>query len=157
MRTPLPVRLDMAVVVLTLAFGAAQAQTPTPEPSLRGNWTASGANQSLHGTWSARPVPGSPNMANGSWSLVNGSNQIVLTGTWAATKTARSWTGTWSARSVAARGIPARAFSGTWRTEIKSDAARTLGDLLRETLEHEITGAWQSGAMKGTWALSALR
>ena len=150
------VRLNRAVVVLILITGAAHAQTT--EPSLRGNWSASaGPNQVFRGTWAARPVAGSPNTATGSWSLVNGSNQIVLTGTWAATKTARNWSGTWTARTVAARGIPGRAFSGTWRTEIKSSGAQTLGELLRETLEHEITGAWQSGAMKGTWALSALR
>ena len=150
------VHLVTTAAVLILSIGAAHAQTP--EPPLRGNWSASaGPNQVFHGTWSARPVAGAPNSATGSWSLVNGSNQIVLTGTWAATKTARSWSGTWSARTVAARGIPGRAYSGSWRTEITSADVRTLGELLRDTLTHEVTGAWQSGALKGTWALSALR
>ena len=152
----LRLRRMSAAVVLILTTGAAHAQTP--EPPLRGNWSASaGPGHVFHGTWLARPVAGSPNSATGSWSLVDGSNQIVLTGTWAATKAARSWSGTWSARTVAARGIPSRAYSGSWRTEIPSTDVRTLGELLRHTLAQEVTGAWQSGAIKGTWALSALR
>jgi hypothetical protein len=149
-------RLLVHVAVLTPTTIAADGQPPA-QP-LRGSWTATaGPNQVFHGTWSARPVEGSPNSASGSWSLVNGSNQIVVSGTWSATKTARLWSGTWRARTVAARGIPGREFSGTWRTEIKTSDARTLGELLQQTMQHEVSGAWQSGGMSGTWSLSALR
>lgn len=43
--------------------------------------------------------------------------------------------------------------SGTWRTEIGASQAKTLGGLLQQTLQQQITGAWKSGAMAGSWSL----
>jgi hypothetical protein len=147
--------LQPLAVLLLLTVATAAQQLP---PALGGTWTATaGPKQVLHGTWSARPVANAPNTANGSWSLVNASNRIVLSGTWAATKTPRSWAGTWSARIVTARGTSGRVYSGTWRTEIKASEAGTLGEMLQRTLQQEITGAWKSGAMSGSWSLKALK
>jgi hypothetical protein len=143
------------VAVLLLLTVAAVAQQSAPP--LRGTWTATAGPQVFQGAWSAQPVAKSPNTAMGSWSLVNASNQIVLSGTWAATKTARTWTGTWSARIVAARGTSGRVFSGTWRTEAKASEVRTLGEMLQQTLQQEITGAWRSGAISGTWSLKGVQ
>jgi hypothetical protein len=147
--------LQHVAVLLLLTVATLAQQSPPP---LRGTWTATaGPKQVLHGTWSAQPVANAPNTANGSWSLVNASNQIVLSGTWAATKTPRSWAGTWSARVVTGRGSSGRVYSGTWRTEIKASETGTLGEMLQQTLQQEITGAWKSGAMSGSWSLKALK
>jgi hypothetical protein len=139
-------------LLLWLTLSSIDQSSP---PVLRGTWTATAGKQVFHGTWSAQAVPNSPDAANGSWALLNQSNQIVVMGTWSAVKTPRSWSGTWQARIVPAggRGTPGKLMAGTWRADIESSDQRTLGELLQESLQREITGAWQSGPLSGRWSL----
>src|SRR4029450_4505217 len=104
-------------LLITLLTAYAFAQQPATV--LRGTWTASGPNQIYRGSWSGQWLSGSPNSAQGSWAVLNASNQIVLQGTWSADRSSRGWQGTWSARVVtrSSSGRPSagRAFSGTWQ------------------------------------------
>jgi hypothetical protein len=150
------VKLRLAALLI-VAFSEFAVAAVAQESStlLRGTWMATvRGGQVFRGTWSARPVPDSPDASSGSWAVVNGSNQIVMSGTWAATKTARSWSGSWQARIVEPKGVSGRAMSGSWRTQIKASDARTLGELLQHTLRQQVRGAWQSGAIRGTWSVT---
>src|SRR6266404_7876825 len=78
---------------------------------LYGTWTATaGPSQTFRGSWSAETSPRNPNEAQGSWTLVNDSGEVVLEGTWLARKTGPRWHGTWRART--AKG---QSFSGSWQ------------------------------------------
>src|SRR5262245_27368284 len=130
------------LVVVTLA----QSQ-----PTLRGGWSATAApNRVFQGTWTAKPVPGNPEASQGSWTLVNGSNQIVARGAGAAVTTARVWSGTWQARVATGQLL-----SGSWRTQVADASVRTLGELLQKTLSDQVNGTWARGRLTGAWSLRA--
>ena len=101
----------------------------------------------MRGRWSAQVLPATKNAANGSWTLFNESNQIVLEGTWSARKSAAGWQGTWSAR------IQGRNVSGTWTAEMPDFNGKTFEDMLKRTAEKQIGGSWQSGRAQGNWWL----
>jgi hypothetical protein len=124
--------------------------------SLRGTWSASvGAARTLQGTWSAAVDNRTPNAATGSWTLMNGSNQVIAEGTWSAVKTPRTWSGSWSARILPSGRKGGGAIrSGSWRADTPaSGGASTFSELLQSTLEKEITGAWRSAGLQGRWWL----
>jgi len=144
------IRLFACVALLAAAtvFPAAARQQQTS--SVHGSWTATaGARPAFQGTWSAELRAKTPNAAAGAWTLVDNRGRVVADGTWSATRTAGSWSGAWSAR---ASGGPAR--SGTWRADVEGRPT-TFADLLRSTLEKQLTGAWRSAGRQGRWFLTA--
>ncbi len=158
MRTPLSTfgAGVLAFLLLTVSGGAGQAP-----PALRGSWAAStDAKRMLYGTWSAQTLPASPNVAQGSWTLLNEASQIVLEGTWSALKSQRSWNGTWSARIVPsgrAASPSGRVVSGTFRADLDGSDAKTLEEMLQRTLQTQVTGAWRSSGLQGGWSLKGSR
>jgi len=136
------------VITATLAQSA-----PT---AIRGAWSASaGPNQVFQGTWTAEPASSDPNAAQGSWTLLNRSSQIVAQGTWSAVKTARVWSGSWQARVLTKSGATSRLLSGNWRTQMGDADVRTLQELLQNTLTDVVNGTWGSGRLAGAWSLRA--
>jgi len=132
---------------VTLLVSCAVAQQAPPV--LQGSWIATtGSNRYMRGRWSAQVLPATKNAANGSWTLFNESNQIVLEGTWSARKSAGGWRGTWSARIQKNRTV-----SGTWDAAMTDFNGKTFEELLRRTAEKQIGGSWQSGRTQGNWWL----
>ena len=84
------------VLVVMMAFGAAfDAAVRQPELELRGSWRATAGTRVLQGTWTAAIDPKTPNVAQGTWTLIE-ANRVRLQGTWAAErgssrKSARGW------------------------------------------------------------------
>jgi hypothetical protein len=155
-----------SVIAAILLTCCASAQQPAPPPALRGAWAATaGPKQVYRGSWSAQVLTQTANRAQGSWALLNATNQIVLEGTWSAGKSARGWDGTWSARVVtrqsgsgrAASGRSGQAFSGTWQAAAADSKNKTLADMLQSTLEKQVSGSWQSGRQSGNWSLRGSR
>jgi len=149
----------MTRLVLVLMLGLMAPVQPSAPAPLRGTWTASvGQTPSFQGTWTADIQANTPNAATGSWTLLNQANQIVAQGTWSAVKAARGWSGTWSARVLPPGGRVAgsgRIRSGSWRADVAPGGPSTFADLLRSTLERQLTGAWRSGGLQGRWTLRA--
>jgi hypothetical protein len=143
------------VVLMLVLVGAQQPGSG----SLRGTWTASvGPTPAFHGTWTADLQAQTPNTATGSWTLLDASNRVVAQGTWSALKSPRTWSGTWSARVMTGGGgDKGRLMSGSWRADIPSGASAgsTFSDMLRSTLQKQLTGAWHSGGRQGRWWLTA--
>jgi hypothetical protein len=120
---------------------------------LYGNWTATaGPSQIFRGTWSARISARSLNQAEGSWTLVNDSGDLMLQGTWMARKTGSGWQGIWRARTT-----EGQLFSGKWEADLPESVDQTFAALLRRTSEKEVAGSWQSGGNRGNWWLTGLR
>ena len=142
------------LAISALAIGVTLAQSQPP--AIRGSWSATaGPNQVFQGTWTAEPASGDANAAQGSWTLLNRSNQLSAEGTWSAVKTARVWSGTWQARVLAKSGATSRLLSGSWRTQIAAGDVRTLRELLQKTLSDQVNGTWGSGRLAGAWSLRA--
>ena len=119
---------------------------------LYGRWTATaGPSQIFRGTWSAEISPRNANEAQGSWTLVNDSGEVTLEGTWSARKTGSHWTGSWRARTS-----HGRLFSGSWDAHLPDSNNQTFGNLLKRTIEKEVSGFWQSGRYQGNWWLTEL-
>jgi len=141
--------LCAAVVALVATVLGQQTPTPPDEHSFRGAWIASaGPTQIYRGRWWASFQPKAHNSAQGSWTLLSDSNQILLEGTWSAQKSQRGWEGKWSARVG-----EGRAFSGTWSSDVSDANIKTFEDMLKAALEKQISGSWRSGRMQGTWWL----
>jgi hypothetical protein len=144
--------ISLTLTLLTVIATSAQSRSTT----IRGTWAATaGPNQVLQGTWTADLTPANPDSAQGSWTLLRGSNQVAAQGTWAALKTARVWSGTWSARVVPAGGAAGRVLSGSWRTPAADADVRSLAELLQKTMREQVSGAWASGRLSGSWSLRA--
>lgn len=144
--------IALALILLTDIATLAQSRAPT----IRGTWAATaGPNQVLQGTWTAELTVANPDNAQGSWTLLNRSNQIAAQGTWAAVKTARVWSGTWSARVATPGRGPGRVLSGSWRTQVADADMRSLSELLQKTLREQVSGTWASGRLAGSWSLRA--
>ena len=141
------------LATVVFAVGATLAQSPSS--TIRGGWSATaGPNQVLQGAWTAEPTAGNPNGAQGTWTLLR-SNQIAAQGTWSAVKTAKEWSGTWQARVVTSAGATTQLLSGSWRTQVANSDVRSLSELLRQTLQEQVSGAWASGRLAGAWSLRA--
>lgn len=138
----------IGAIVAGLLLGVSGLTQESP-PKLHGTWTATGGTQTFRGTWGAEVSPGSPDAAQGYWTLENDAGERVLEGTWSARKTRSRWQGTWTARTA-----QGRSFSGTWDSDSVGAKAKTLGDMLAQTLEKEIAGSWQSDRYSGNWWLS---
>jgi len=95
--------------------------------------------------------PKTPNLAQGSWTLIEG-NRVLLRGTWAAEKERAGWRGAWSAL-VASSPPGAPPMTGTWQANVKDSAGDTLSDMLERVAQAQIDGTWRSGRMAGTWSL----
>jgi hypothetical protein len=141
----------LCLTFMALAASALAQQAPAnpPENTLRGTWIASaGPTQMFRGRWWASLLPNTHNSAQGSWTLLSDSNQILLEGTWSARKSPAGWQGTWSAR--AGQG---RSFSGTWTSALEDINVKTFQDMLKAALQKQISGSWQKGRMQGNWWL----
>ena len=135
---------------MMMAFGAAfDAGGRQPRLELRGSWRAAAGTRVFQGTWTAAIDPKTPNVAQGTWTLIE-ANRVRLQGTWAAEKQRAGWRGTWSARVASGRaGSPP--MTGTWQADIKAASLTTLADMLQRTAQ--VDGTWGHGRMTGTWSL----
>jgi hypothetical protein len=149
---------SLTIIVATVLTVLLAATAPAQTTTIQGSWSATaGPNQVLQGSWTADLSPATPNVAQGSWTLLNRSNQITARGTWSAAKTEKLWSGSWQARVATARGAAGRLLSGSWRTQISSTDVRSLAELLEQTFGEQVSGAWASGRLAGAWSLRAFR
>ena len=140
------------VLVVMMAFAAAfDAAVRQPELELRGSWRATAGTRVLQGTWTASIDPKTPNVAQGTWTLIE-ANRVRLQGTWAAEKLRAGWRGTWSARVASGR-VGSPPMTGTWQADIKDASLKTLVDMLQRTAQAQVDGTWRRGQMTGTWSL----
>jgi hypothetical protein len=139
-----------AVAVLLASCAVAQERSANAqEHTWRGTWMATtGPTHSFRGRWWASLLPHTHSAAYGSWTLLSDTNQILLEGTWSAHKSLRGWQGTWSAR--VGGGKP---FSGTWMSDTTDVRGKTFEDMLKGTLEKQVSGSWQRGRIQGNWWL----
>jgi hypothetical protein len=140
-------------VLLLMAFASSTPAQEQQRTSLRGSWAATmGTRPALQGTWSAELRTSSPEAAQGTWTLLDARGNVTANGTWSASRTPDSWSGTWSARASSG----GRTRSGTWRADVKHGPS-TFADLLRSTIETQLSGSWRSGGLHGRWSLRASR
>jgi hypothetical protein len=143
----MPLRL---VLLLTIAVAVVEAASQSTV-QLRGSWRATAGARVFQGTWTATLDPKTPNLAQGSWTVIEGS-RILLQGTWAAEKQRAVWRGSWSAlRASAPSGSPP--ITGTWQANVKDSSIDTLAQMLQHTAQAQIGGTWRSGGMTGNWSL----
>jgi hypothetical protein len=142
------------VPALTLASCApAQAPANDRQAIWRGAWVATaGPTGSFRGRWSGQLLPNTVNAAQGSWTLLNDSNQSLLEGTWSAQKTLRTWRGSWTARLATGQ-----SFRGTWMSDMTDVDGKSFEDMLKATIEKQVSGSWRSGRMQGNWWLQGSR
>jgi hypothetical protein len=132
----------LALLVCTGTFGWQSV------PVFHGTWEATiGPQEVLHGTWTGRTLPGRPNAGEGSWTIVN-AGRVVLAGSWRAEKVPRRWEGSWSGRTMNGGSL-----GGTWGAYLEEWSGKTFQDMLRRTLQEEVSGWWQSGRDQGYWWL----
>jgi hypothetical protein len=135
-------------VALLLVSCVLAQQAPS---GLHGSWTATaGPNQVFRGTWTGQALPGKPNVAQGSWTLVSDTGEITLEGTWSAVKSSAAWQGTWTARTA-----QGQTFSGTWRADLADFKGKTFQEMLELTAQKEVAGWWRSGGYQGNWWLKS--
>src|SRR5262245_46806460 len=114
------------VLLVTIALTAVEAASQSTL-QLRGSWRATAGTRIFQGTWTADVNPKTPNLAQGSWTVIDG-NRVLLRGTWAAEKERAGWCGAWSALMASARpGAPP--MTGTWQANLKDSAGDTLSDM----------------------------
>ena len=143
----------LAVLGLLLAAGAARADGPTAAPALQGVWMATNAGGVVfRGTWSAEVTLATPNVALGTWTLVDERGTTTLGGTWSARQAPRGWRGAWSARVGTGNDV----LAGTWEADDSTlKGAKTFRDLLTRTATKRIAGVWHLGRAHGNWWLEA--
>ena len=138
------------VLLLTIAVAVVEAASQSTI-QLRGSWRATAGARIFQGTWTATLDPKTPNLAQGSWTVIEGS-RILLQGTWAAEKQRAVWRGSWSALMASApAGSPP--ITGTWQANVKDSSIDTLTQMLQHTAQAQIDGTWRSGGMSGSWSL----
>jgi hypothetical protein len=144
----------LAVLGLLLATTAARADGPTAAPALQGVWVATNAGGAVfRGAWVAEVALATPNVALGTWTLVDDRGNTTLGGTWSARRAPRGWRGAWSARVGAGNDV----LSGTWDADDSTlNGAKTFRDLLARTATKRIAGVWHLGRAHGNWWLEAL-
>jgi hypothetical protein len=134
-----------AVVSVATTAGARDAAAPTV---YRGRWIATAGGPPLHGRWSAQAT-GSRDEAIGSWSLLDQNDEVRMQGTWSARRSGHGWRGTWRAQVAGGGGL-----AGTWAAA-PPVTGPTFEDMLRATVDHQVSGTWRSGASHGGWWLQA--
>lgn len=132
-----------ALLMCSAAFGQQGSSV------IQGAFTASVGPAVYRGKWSARVSTRTPNVAAGSWILMNDQGDTLLQGTWSAQKSPAGWKGTWRARVL--RG---RAYSGTWTSSQPGPDSKTFADMLQTASKGETTGTWRSGGYGGNWRLT---
>lgn len=138
-------RSGKLILAMLVCLGALGGQ---PVPIIHGTWMATvGPREVLHGTWTGHSLPGRPNVAEGSWTLVN-AGVVVQAGTWRAAKTHRRWEGSWTGHTM-----DGRTLAGTWGAYLEEWNGKTFQDMLERTLQQEVSGWWQSGRDQGNWWL----
>jgi hypothetical protein len=143
----MPLRLVLLLTIVVAVVEAASQSTV----QLRGSWRATAGTRVFQGTWTVDVNPNTPNLAQGSWTVIEG-NRIVLQGTWAAEKQRAVWRGSWSALMASApAGSPP--ITGTWQADVKDSSIDTLTEMLQRTAQTQIDGTWRRGQMSGRWAL----
>jgi hypothetical protein len=138
---------------LTLALALLAGSSALGENAssvFNGSWTATaGSAEVFRGAWTTQILPGRPNAAQGSWTLLSGGGDVLLQGTWSARKTGQGWKGTWVART-----LPGRALSRTWTAAVCDPSAKLFQDMLQLTTKVQVAGSWRSGRYQGNWWLS---
>jgi hypothetical protein len=138
-------RLFAALLMASCALGQEASS------GRHGSWAAAaGTNQIFRGTWTGGTLPGKPNIAQGSWTLISDTGETTLEGTWSAAKSSVAWQGTWTARTV-----QGRTFSGTWRADLADFKGKTFEEMLELTAQKEVAGWWRSGRYQGNWWLKS--
>jgi hypothetical protein len=142
----------LALVVLLGAAIARGADAPATS-SFQGDWTATNAGrQVFRGTWSAELAVATPNVALGTWALMDERGTALLGGTWSARKATRGGRGVWSARLAGTNQL----LSGTWEADASTLAgSKTFRDLLTRAAEQQIAGVWRMRRTHGHWWLKA--
>jgi len=136
----------IAALMLSLRAGATAAPDAAP-PIFQGTWIATAGAQVFHGDWSAQAIPGNPDDAQGSWSMVNDAGDAVAKGTWSAQRSRRGFRGKWSARAMSGA-----LYSGTFEAHLPGFKGKTLQDMFAETKTRQIAGTWRTrGGMRGNW------
>ena len=46
-----------------------------------------------------------------------------------------------------------RTFSGTWQADLAGFTGKTFEDMLKRTVEQQVSGSWRSGRAQGNWWL----
>ena len=141
-------RLVLLLAILSATAVAAASQSTL---QLRGSWRATAGTRVFQGTWTADVNPNTPNLAQGTWTVIDG-NRVVLRGTWATEKERSGWRGAWSAL-VASAPAGSPPMTGTWQATVKDSTLNTLSDMLQRTAQGQIDGTWRSGQMSGSWSL----
>src|SRR5205085_3531654 len=126
-------RMVDGILLLVLCLSLFAAAQPPPA-AIEGTWKASVGDVVFHGKWTAVLRSATPNAANGAWTLLNDSNDVMTQGTWSARKQASGWQGTFTAR--AKTGGP---YSGVWSAALNRSTAKSLSDMLRSALEKEVS------------------
>ncbi len=72
-----------------------------------------------------------------------------MRGTWSAERQAPAWQGTFVARSGR------RVVSGRWTAYLERENVKTFQEMLQRSMEKQVAGAWDSGAVFGKWWLAA--
>jgi hypothetical protein len=141
-----PMKRPLALLLLACCAMAQEAHS-----ALQGSWYA-GVREAVdfRGHWSA--IVNSPNAASGTWTLLDTGNQGRMQGSWSARKSLQGWQGTWTAR--VGSGPP---LSGTWEATLQSFAGKTFEDMLKHTLEKQVSGSWRSGRYAGYWVLQGAK
>jgi hypothetical protein len=146
------VTLRLGLVLLAVLGATALDAASESAVQIRGSWRATAGARVFQGSWTATLNPNTPNLAQGSWALIE-ANRVVLQGTWAAEKQRAVWRGSWSARMASApAGSPP--ISGTWQANVKDSTLDTLADMLQRTAQEQIDGTWRRGGMSGSWSLA---
>ena len=91
----------------------------------------------------------SPNVAYGTWALLNESGRQVATGTWSVRKTNKRWEGAWHARLQSGLDL-----EGTWTAHSAIISASSMGALFDLGMSNIVRGTWRHGRDKtGNWAI----
>lgn len=146
------VRSLRLLLLLSVFSAAAVAAASQSTLQLRGSWSAAAGTRVFQGTWTADVNPNTPNLAQGTWTIIEG-NRVLLRGTWAAEKERAGWRGAWSAL-VASAPAGSPPITGTWQGTVKDSTINTLTEMLQRTAKGQIDGTWRRGTMAGTWSLA---
>jgi len=143
-----------AAALALCALLASRAHAADAPAKLEGTWSATNAaKQVFRGFWTAEVAPATPDVALGTWSMVDERGKMVLGGTWSARRAPRGWRGAWSARLGDSKDV----VSGTWEADDSTLArAKTFRDMLARATEKQIAGVWRMGHAHGNWWLAPL-
>jgi hypothetical protein len=145
-------RAAAKIALAALLLAASSARAAEPE-AFKGTWTATNAaKQAFGGTWTADVAVATPNVALGTWTMLNQRGDELMRGTWSARHEPRGWRGAWSARV----GGTNQVVSGTWEADDSTlKGAKTFRDMLARTAQKQIAGVWHMGHAHGNWWIAA--